>query len=93
MSFIRHGDRMNTFFRHAMGEFPHHSVSTETQQVNYHKCLFKWLLITTYSNFNKTSFVFCMKFGITNYTTRRVRETREVISINRGNNPCIYEHK
>ena len=81
------------FFRYAMGEFPRHSVSTKTQQVNHHKFLFYWLLITTYSNFNKIFCVFCIKFGNTNYTTRRVRETREVILINRGNNPCIYEHK
>ena len=74
MSFFRHGDREITFFRLAMGEFPRHSVSTKTQRVNYDKCLFYWLLITTYSNFNKIFFEFCMKFGITNYTTRRVKQ-------------------
>ena len=56
MSFFRHGDRDNTFFRNNLGEFPRHSVSTKTQRVNYHKCLFYWLLTTTYSN--KISFVF-----------------------------------
>ena len=77
MSFFRHGDREITFSWYAIGGFPRQSVSTKTHRVNYHKCLFYWLLITTYSSFNKIFFVFCMKFGITNYPTRRMKQGKQ----------------
>ena len=92
MSFFRHGDQEITFFfRHAMGEFPRPAFQLE-HSVSYHKCLFYWLLITRYSNFSYD--FLCILHGIWNYKLyRSTSETREVISINRRNNPCIYEHK